>query len=190
LHISKKEQARRFKKLSKDPLESWHVQPEDWVHHRKYNEYVMAIEEMLERTDTEWGPWTIVEATDRRWTRVKIFDTIIRRLEEALEDRGLALPAGQEPQAEGEEEQVLVRAPAHEHETLLAEAGLSSRVQSSLQRAGLVTVGDVMDRLAEGDRALLALNGIGPASLAEIRRCMAPFASLETGGAEVQGEEE
>jgi polyphosphate kinase 2 (PPK2 family) len=93
LHISKKEQARRFKKLEKDPLESWHVQPEDWEHHRKYDEYVLAIEEMLERTDTEWGTWTIVEATDRRWTRVKIFETITGRLEEALEKRGVPLPA-------------------------------------------------------------------------------------------------
>ena len=93
LHISKDEQQRRFKKLEKDPLESWHVQPEDWEHHRKYDEYVLAIEEMLERTDTEWGPWTIVEATDRRWTRVKISETVIRRLEEALEERGLPLPA-------------------------------------------------------------------------------------------------
>jgi len=91
LHIGKKEQARRFKKLEKDPLTSWQVQPEDWEHHRKYNEYVLAIEEMLERTDTEWGPWTIVEATDRRWARVKIFDTIVRGLEEALRERGAPL---------------------------------------------------------------------------------------------------
>jgi polyphosphate kinase 2 (PPK2 family) len=95
LHISKKEQKRRFKKLEKDPLKSWHVQPEDWEHHRKYNKYVVAIEEMLERTDTEWGPWTIVEATDRRWARVKIFQTIIQHLEEALKDRGLELPEAQ-----------------------------------------------------------------------------------------------
>jgi polyphosphate kinase 2 (PPK2 family) len=92
LHISKKEQKRRFKGLEKDPLKSWHVQPEDWEHHRKYNEYVLAIEEMLERTDTEWGPWTIVEATNRRWARIKIFQTIIRRLEEALVSRGFELP--------------------------------------------------------------------------------------------------
>jgi hypothetical protein len=92
LHISQKEQKRRFKKLEKDPLKSWHVQPEDWEHHRKYGDYVVAIEEMLERTDTEWGPWTIVEATDRRWARAKIFQTIIQRLEEALRDRGFDLP--------------------------------------------------------------------------------------------------
>jgi polyphosphate kinase 2 (PPK2 family) len=92
LHISKKEQKRRFRMLEKDPLKSWHVQPEDWEHHRKYNEYVLAVEEMLERTDTEWGPWTIVEATNKRWARVKVFETIIRRLEEALKERGFELP--------------------------------------------------------------------------------------------------
>jgi hypothetical protein len=58
---------------------------------------------MLERTDTEWGPWTIVEATDRCWARVKIFQTIIRRMEEALQDRGFELPE-QEPEPDEEEE--------------------------------------------------------------------------------------
>jgi AMP-polyphosphate phosphotransferase len=107
LHISKEEQERRFKMLEKNPLESWHVQPEDWEHHRKYDEYLMAIEEMLERTDTEWGPWTIVEATDRHWARVKIFQTIIRRLEEALRERGFEPPAEHPspmPGAEAEED--------------------------------------------------------------------------------------
>ena len=75
------------------------MQPEDWVHHKKYDQYVLAIEEMLERTDTEWGRWVVVEATDRRWTRVRIFDTLIRRLEHALESRGLPLP---EPEAASE----------------------------------------------------------------------------------------
>jgi polyphosphate kinase 2 (PPK2 family) len=92
LHISKKEQRRRLKKLEKDPLESWHVEPEDWEHHRKYGEYLVAIEEMLARTDTEWGRWVIVEATNRRWARVKILDTLVQHIEAALQDRGQALP--------------------------------------------------------------------------------------------------
>jgi hypothetical protein len=36
------------------------------------------------RTDSEWGPWTIVEATDRRFTKVKITKTILSALEERL----------------------------------------------------------------------------------------------------------
>ena len=113
LHISREEQRRRFKMLEADPLESWHVQVEDWDHHRKYDQYLLAVEEMLERTETEWGPWTIVEATDRRWARVKIFQTIIRRLEEALKERGFELPpeeaalAPHGGEAEDEDDEVL-----------------------------------------------------------------------------------
>jgi polyphosphate kinase 2 (PPK2 family) len=102
LHISKKEQKRRFNKIEKNPLESWHVQPEDWEHHRKYGKYLVATEEMLERTETEWGPWTIVEATDRRHERVKVIETIIRRLEEALNKRGIPIPIGPDPELQTE----------------------------------------------------------------------------------------
>ncbi len=92
LHISKKEQKRRFERLEKDVLQQWRVQKEDWEHHRKYDLYLMAIEEMLARTESEWGSWVIVEATDRYWARIKVLETINRRLEEALQERGKALP--------------------------------------------------------------------------------------------------
>jgi polyphosphate kinase 2 (PPK2 family) len=104
LHISKKEQRRRFKKLEADPLESWHVQPEDWAHHKKYKHYLAATEEMLALTDTEWGRWVVVEATDRRWTRVKVFETLVQRLEDALRQRDLPLPAPPPPRTEQTEE--------------------------------------------------------------------------------------
>jgi len=84
LHISKQEQKRRFEKLSKDPLTAWHVSPEDWEHHRRYDDWLVAYEEALESTDTEWGPWTIVEATDRRHTWMKIFQTVTECLGEKL----------------------------------------------------------------------------------------------------------
>jgi polyphosphate kinase 2 (PPK2 family) len=105
LHISKNEQERRFKRLARDPLTAWHVQAEDWDHHEKYDQYVVAIEEMLEHTDTEWGPWTIVEATDRRWSRVRVFQAIIQRLERAITDRGIALPPEGHPEGQGPEDE-------------------------------------------------------------------------------------
>lgn len=92
LHISKKEQEKRFKRLEKDKLQKWRIEKEDWKHHKKYDEYVTATEEMLARTETEWGNWTLVEATDRRWSRVKIMETVCRRLTEALQTRGITPP--------------------------------------------------------------------------------------------------
>jgi polyphosphate kinase 2 (PPK2 family) len=92
LHIGKKEQKRRFRKAESDPLTSWQVQPGDWKRHRKYGKYLAATEEMLERTESEWGPWTIVEATDRYWTRIAVFEAIIRTLEVAAARRKAVKP--------------------------------------------------------------------------------------------------
>lgn len=98
LHIDKAEQKKRLRALEKDPLMSWKVEPEDWRHHEKYDEYYVAIEEMLEKTDTHHAPWTIVEAKDRRYARVKIFETILSRLEEGLSLRELRVPEYTEPE--------------------------------------------------------------------------------------------
>jgi AMP-polyphosphate phosphotransferase len=92
MHISKGEQKRRFKKLEKDPLQKWRVQKEDWAHHKKYEKYLEAIEEMLSRTETEWGNWTLIEATDRYWSQIKILEIVTRRMEEALLKKGIPLP--------------------------------------------------------------------------------------------------
>lgn len=106
LHISKQEQKRRFNKLAKDTLTAYHVTPEDWEHHYHYDDWLWAYEETFERTETEWGPWTIVEATDRRFTWVKIYQTVITNLEERLGWSHLVLPTppeNEEDQPEAEE---------------------------------------------------------------------------------------
>jgi hypothetical protein len=49
---------------------------------------------MLNRTEAKWAPWTIVEATDKRWTVVKVLETAIGRLENRLKKNGGAVPVG------------------------------------------------------------------------------------------------
>jgi polyphosphate kinase 2 (PPK2 family) len=106
LHISKKEQAKRFKKLESDPLTAWQVEKHDWKHHDQYEQYLTAAEEMLAQTETEWAPWSIVEATDKRWVRVKVFESVIRRLRLGLQTHGYGLPdeSGREDSRLGLEE--------------------------------------------------------------------------------------
>ncbi|HEX7976171.1 MAG TPA: hypothetical protein VF498_17310 [Anaerolineales bacterium] len=130
LHISKQEQKKRFEKLVKDPLTAWHVSAEDWEHHRRYDEWLLAYEEAFEHTDTEWGPWTIVEATDRRYTWVKIYETIINSLEERLgmpheplvEAAGEAAEGEPEAEAEVEEEDFIQSSGMEEDQEVLPEA--------------------------------------------------------------------
>lgn len=94
LHISKKEQKERFRQIKKDPLESWRITAADRERRKKYDEYLAATEEMLELTESEYAPWTIVEATSRWYARNKIFETIIAALEQRL---GPNVPPRAEP---------------------------------------------------------------------------------------------
>lgn len=83
-HISHKEQKKRFKDMADDPLEAWRLDRKSRRQHDRYYKWVEAIEEMLEKTESEYAPWTIVEATNGRWARKKTFDTIIEALERRL----------------------------------------------------------------------------------------------------------
>lgn len=84
LHITQKEQKKRFDALLSNPSTSWRVTKEDWKHHRQYDEYVVATEEMIDKTDTDLAPWTIAEAHDRRFATVKVFRTVIDAIERRI----------------------------------------------------------------------------------------------------------
>jgi AMP-polyphosphate phosphotransferase len=84
LHISKKEQKKRFQAIEQDPLEAWRVAKADWARNKKYDQYLVAVEDMLELTESEFAPWTIVEATSKWHARRKVFDTIIGAMEKRL----------------------------------------------------------------------------------------------------------
>ena len=84
LHISKKEQKKRFRACEQDPAMRWKITKEYWRHHKEYKKWVKAVEEMLAKTDTPNAPWTIVEAEDLRWARVKVFQTLVQRVEQAV----------------------------------------------------------------------------------------------------------
>ena len=86
-HISRKEQRRRLEKMERDPAESWKVEKEDWRRNKHYDEWTTAVLEMLAKTNTPHCPWTVVAATDDRWTRVKVFEVLVARMEEALARR-------------------------------------------------------------------------------------------------------
>ena len=87
LHISKKEQKKRFKQLKKDPAFAWKVgKPERWQK-KHYGEYYQAVEDLLRETSTPYAPWTLVSATDHRFRDVQVAETLAAAFEQALEVR-------------------------------------------------------------------------------------------------------
>ncbi len=93
MHISKAEQKKRFRACLNDAALKWKITKEYKRHHRQYEKWTDAVEEMLAKTDSPHAPWTVVEANDGRYARVKVFQTLVEKVEEALAKRQAA-PSG------------------------------------------------------------------------------------------------
>jgi polyphosphate kinase 2 (PPK2 family) len=92
LHISSDEQLKRFEKREKDPLKAWKLTDEDWRNRDKRDAYVEAIEDMLARTDQPQAPWSLIEGDSKRYTRVKVIETVIERIEHGMREWGFEPP--------------------------------------------------------------------------------------------------
>jgi polyphosphate kinase 2 (PPK2 family) len=84
LHVSKEEQLRRFKARERDPFRSYKLTEEDWRNRARWGEYEAAVEEMLAHTSTRAARWTVVEADDKYWARVKVLRTLADAIQKAL----------------------------------------------------------------------------------------------------------
>ncbi len=84
LHISKKEQARRFKKIAADKALAWKLGPAERRENRRYGERLRTVDEVIELTSTAQAPWTVVEATDERYARMKVLETVDAVLRQAI----------------------------------------------------------------------------------------------------------
>ena len=92
MHISPEEQLKRFKRREKDPLKRYKLTDEDWRNRGKRDAYREAVDEMVERTGTEWAPWHLVEGDSKRWARVKVLETTIADIEAGMRARGFKPP--------------------------------------------------------------------------------------------------
>ena len=88
LQISNEEQLRRFKEREATGFKRFKITQEDWRNRDQWEAYERAVGDMIDRTSTDHAPWTIVEANDKRYARVKILRTVVARLEEALGSNG------------------------------------------------------------------------------------------------------
>lgn len=85
LDIDQKEQKKRFDRLEKNKETSWRVSKGDKERNVHYDEYAAMMEDMLFATDTDYAPWTIIEATDRRFATLKIYTTVVKAMADQIE---------------------------------------------------------------------------------------------------------
>lgn len=84
LQISKEEQLRRFEERQQISFKRFKITEEDWRNREKWDAYQVAVCDMIDRTSTHHAPWTIVEAEDKNFARIKVLKTLCERLEQAL----------------------------------------------------------------------------------------------------------
>jgi AMP-polyphosphate phosphotransferase len=93
LHISADEQLKRFERRRSDPLKAWKLTEDDWRNREKRPEYLQAVEDMLARTDNDpYARWHPVEAESKRYARVKVIETVIAEIEDAMRRHGFEPP--------------------------------------------------------------------------------------------------
>ena len=86
LSISKDEQLRRFKERENTGFKRFKITDEDWRNRKKWNQYESAVCDMVERTSTSQAPWTLVEANDKHFARIKVLKTLCKRIEARLSE--------------------------------------------------------------------------------------------------------
>ena len=85
LHISPEEQLKRFQERESTPYKSWKLTAEDWRNRAKWDDYRAAVDDMVLKTSTPRAPWTIVEANDKYYARIKVLRTVVQKLAKELD---------------------------------------------------------------------------------------------------------
>ncbi len=80
LHVSKKEQRRRFLERLDDPEKNWKFAAGDVLERQHWSDYMNAYEDMIRNTAHATAPWYIVPADNKWFTRLVVADAIVETL--------------------------------------------------------------------------------------------------------------
>lgn len=80
VQIDKDTQLARFQERQNNPEKQWKITDEDWRNREKWDEYEVAVNEMLQKTNTEYAPWHILESVDKKYARIKALKIVIEEI--------------------------------------------------------------------------------------------------------------
>lgn len=84
VQIDKDTQLARFNDRQNTPEKQWKITDEDWRNREKWDEYEVAVNEMIQKTSTTFAPWHILESVDKKYARIKALKIVIEELEKVL----------------------------------------------------------------------------------------------------------
>ena len=83
VQIDNQTQLARFTDRQNTPEKQWKITDEDWRNREKWDQYEAAIDEMLQKTNTTYAPWYILESNDKRYARIKALKIVVEELKKA-----------------------------------------------------------------------------------------------------------
>ena len=83
-HITQDVQDERLKARLAHPWKRWKVTAEDFRNRARRDDYSAAIEDMLERTDTRWAPWTLIDGNNKKAARIAALTAVADALEKGV----------------------------------------------------------------------------------------------------------
>ncbi|MGH7177265.1 MAG: polyphosphate:AMP phosphotransferase [Tepidisphaeraceae bacterium] len=84
LAITPEEQLERFKSRQKTPYKQYKITDDDWRNRDRWDSYIAAACEMIEKTNTQSAPWILVESNNKEWARIKVVSTVVSHLKNLL----------------------------------------------------------------------------------------------------------
>jgi polyphosphate kinase 2 (PPK2 family) len=169
MHLSHQEQLRRFERRRDDPLKSWKLTDEDWRNREKRPQYNEAVNDMLRLTDGPLAPWDVISSEHKRYGRVEVIETVIRRVEAGMARLGIVVPSSDDEA---------------EHQTELALG--ADDADSQADHAEAEGTAEAVDTAAERTAAPATDGRSAPESAAAAAvAAVAPEASADTAGSRI-----
>jgi polyphosphate kinase 2 (PPK2 family) len=75
---------RRFELREQIPYKQWKMTDEDWRNREKWDAYDRAVDDMVTLTSPKSAPWTLVEGNCKKWSRIRVLETVCDRMEKGL----------------------------------------------------------------------------------------------------------
>ena len=87
VQIDNETQLARFTDRQNTPEKQWKITDEDWRNREKWPQYEQAVDEMLQKTNTSFAPWYILESNDKKYARIKALRIVVEALKKAVEKK-------------------------------------------------------------------------------------------------------
>lgn len=84
LNITKETQMERFNARSQNPKKSWKITEEDWRNRDKWGKYTESINDMIDKTNTDYAPWILIDSNYKMNSRIAILENVVKICDKKL----------------------------------------------------------------------------------------------------------